>query len=1085
VCVCVCLQANRLTRKISNGTATSLKEKCFSNNHFDRRYVMMFEQDQVMLTCRKESPPSILSSLKDIGLDVNKGFKLRVPPKYLEYLNPPLKPGEIHCFGCSTNKTKLAFEGAGTGTVTIPRYAMIDDIDAQMVCSECFGKVQNGTMNENDEHELLVGSRVVSNLNDAQTVMQTKDSSISTAVAVNEPNPVSIISPRNAQSLLNAGTSSAFGFATKKSYDLMANAQKAGGIGAEFAKKQTTGKGFSTTLYDRWVQKMEPDTGYGVFDLKSIRYVVSRRTDEGDNMFQIDDAFTEFIEIIFVDKEDVIRIWHMKFQTFKDKIKFVRPLLEAKNSIADEDFTFKCLTKPPKPMHQVIFQKVKSTVKAAKNGMGDALFEKCFDSFSDSPWLKKVSIGTLDEIKQFVVDNIKNGQIRDGKVLAGRHEWSKNMFRHGALCYAAWFRQPLSVLRYLTDEIGIDVNECGVIGTALHAAVFKGYIEGAKFLVFKSHTCKHAPRKSILDSTMMAGLGGLDRWTPSDLLNNMWVFRLTNITTCTDDDLNRMTEFLDGEIDALEDWRDAQQTLSGSTEIGLDGKTKFERAFDEANAKLSSLLDITTDIREGVKSLTISAEKLSRQIEGSKNCLLRGLFAANEVTVPNCFIILPAKIESSLDTDESTDAKSSGGSIGLQSNSVAVKKRLDWMEKCVSMAVSDDIVATARLIMKSIIVSDTYYLYLVDEITQKPVIPIGHDAESVYPIEIEKPAEYLTNLLPMMSLTLKAISLYNNASSLAKLFGIPAPMIPQGMKDSLNKLKKNVTQGSSVSGDAIKVAFDLGVLESGKSQDGRSIKVKGHALREFENTLRLKDPNRTYCGLTRVLSTTGEIVFALAESIEANKEQFSGYEQQASLEREKKSLQLALDRMEAQQQYTGSTMIVPYSSSVHEAAPNKHELAHHSLLNSRGASKDITGRGEIIPSLTSREASMSSSIEPPPPPPMGFGIVSKKPPPTQTSVVVDPREALVRSNYNYQQYQANMHGVGLVGRRILLEGEGNKVARVIRYQKMGVMVAGHSTHYVRFEGDDHDETSNTTEVPVVLFRAKKGGYIGTRYIIVD
>ena len=52
---------------------------------------------------------------------------------------------------------------------------------------------------------------------------------------------------------------------------------------------------------------------------------------------------------------------------------------------------------------------------------------------------------------------------------------------------------------------------------------------------------------------------------------------------------------------------------------------------------------------------------------------------------------------------------------------------------------------------------NTYYFYLVDELTGRPVI----SDSSIYPIEITTPAEWVPKLLPVMQVGLTAASVFN------------------------------------------------------------------------------------------------------------------------------------------------------------------------------------------------------------------------------------------------------------------------------------------------------------------------------------
>ena len=58
------------------------------------------------------------------------------------------------------------------------------------------------------------------------------------------------------------------------------------------------------------------------------------------------------------------------------------------------------------------------------------------------------------------------------------------------------------------------------------------------------------------------------------------------------------------------------------------------------------------------------------------------------------------------------------------------------------------------------------YLYLINEVTHKPVIPT--DPESPYPLVITKPTQFVAKFMPLMKVGLEALTVFNGVPGLAQ-----------------------------------------------------------------------------------------------------------------------------------------------------------------------------------------------------------------------------------------------------------------------------------------------------------------------------
>jgi hypothetical protein len=511
------------------------------------------------------------------------------------------------------------------------------------------------------------------------------------------------------------------------------------------------------------------------------------------------------------------------------------------------------------------------------------------------------------------------------------------------------------------------------------------------------------------------------------------------------DDLGKITDFLDNEIEALEDWRDAMLSMSKSMKVGPDGKTAEERAQDEANEKLNRLLQISTETQSTVRDISKKIDQLAEQFDATKGTLLRGILDASELTVPNCFVLLPSKIEpfskaeaaylSSIDfslnasMDVVQQAEKDNGKIDgmMKSKIQGVKKLYDWMSKCTDMSCLTDgasVVGAAASLGRSITTDQTFWLYLVDEVTQQPIVPPA-SAESVYPLAIEKPAKFLTSLLSLMTLTVKAASVINAGASVARLFGVPVPSIPKAVSASISSLASKVKAGTNVDGDGLRVAIDVGAVKMEENKEKGSVtKVRGQALRDFEAMLKSKDPTRTFAGLRRVITKDGNVIFALEESIQANEEFFPGFKAQIQLEDEKRTIEIQLSNQSAAQ----------------------HDLA--SLQQENAEEGDTKLQDQL--SAAHEKIKELSSIE------------------NTTEVDRIPRTA--------SGLPAKYGSSDLVGKSLIVEGFPTRGV-VLRYERKKGM-SGSSQHVIKFEGAD-------SETPLTLLKIKNGGAVGSRYVILE
>ena len=329
------------------------------------------------------------------------------------------------------------------------------------------------------------------------------------------------------------------------------------------------------------------------------------------------------------------------------------------------------------------------------------------------------------------------------------------------------------------------------------------------------------------------------------------------------------------------------------------------------------------------------------------------------------------------------------------------------------------------------------------------------EAANCYPITITEPSKRLKSLLPVMTMALKVAPFYNGAATIAHMFDIPLPKIPQGALDWLKKEEKFINDGSNVKGDGMHEAIELGMIESKTEEGGqKEVKVKGQALRDLENQLHEKDSNRTYCGMRRIMTKDGQVLFALEDSIEQNQDMFPGHEAQAKLEKENRSLRVKLEEQQGGQPAAAGGGAADEASSSLAATASSAEV--EDLQAQLRAALDKVKRLEAS-RVEERAAGSPQGSE--------SGSPSGK----------ERRESMFESPAGLQ---AKMKSADMIGKKIIIEGFPNP-AEVVSFEKSSSRFKSDSVHLVRFDGDGDD----VEPTRVSLIRTKNGRCIGTRFVI--
>jgi len=295
-----------------------------------------------------------------------------------------------------------------------------------------------------------------------------------------------------------------------------------------------------------------------------------------------------------------------------------------------------------------------------------------------------------------------------------------------------------------------------------------------------------------------------------------------------------------------------QETLKGM-------RKEFREDFEElrqGNKRIEKEL-------KALKSMT--HENLS-EIRLTRSVLLKGIFEATEVMVPTTFIILPKKLPDEVEQIPITDfLEEDGSGLNVDGNEMTkmaydrFNDGMKWVDRTITFSSGclkgdvDEVFGPVNNFFKDLITSETMYFYLIDEVTGNPVR--GYN----YPIEITKPSEIVHKLLPIMQVGMRAMSLYNGAAGIARMFGAPVPKVPEKWRTGAQSSIEVLKQESSV--EKFGVVHNE-VITTGNNQQQS---VRGHSFRELKSFFEEHDKDRTFAELRRCYSDNGTAIWTKVE----------------------------------------------------------------------------------------------------------------------------------------------------------------------------------------------------------------------------
>eukprot|EP00964_Phaeocystis_antarctica_P068075 scaffold41228_cov50-Phaeocystis_antarctica.AAC.4 len=270
--------------------------------------------------------------------------------------------------------------------------------------------------------------------------------------------------------------------------------------------------------------------------------------------------------------------------------------------------------------------------------------------------------------------------------------------------------------------------------------------------------------------------------------------------------------------------------------------------------------------------LITMGEEHRSELRRTREVLLKAVFEATEVQTPTAFIILEEKLPDDEKEEEKqmlklklkedgTGFEASGELVELCET---VKGRFDtgmkWVERITTFAkgvvAADPIKTFAAMTatFKELITAETMYLYLIDELTGKPV------RGGIYPIEITTPSDIVPKLLPVMQVGMRAMSLYNGAAGIARMCGAPVPSMPTGWRKGAQESIALLGQKSSVEQFGV-VHEEVMSVEEAATAEAKT--VRGASLRELQRFFTEKDAGNTFAGLRRLGDDDGTAVWTV------------------------------------------------------------------------------------------------------------------------------------------------------------------------------------------------------------------------------
>mmetsp|Transcript_74809 Transcript_74809/g.206351 ORF Transcript_74809/g.206351 Transcript_74809/m.206351 type:complete len:1089 (+) Transcript_74809:132-3398(+) len=308
----------------------------------------------------------------------------------------------------------------------------------------------------------------------------------------------------------------------------------------------------------------------------------------------------------------------------------------------------------------------------------------------------------------------------------------------------------------------------------------------------------------------------------------------------------------------------SESEMDDSLKKKIDEMNERTKRMEEEQHKQTTML--TT-----IQSLSLeNRSELSR----TRDVLLKGFFEATEMHTPTCFVVLDAPLPELSEDDKKlqlqvaedgsgVSATAWGVGISVSDEGITVNSEvfdeykgrfdeaMEWADclKGIGSKFAEGGVGDAFETIKDglgdLVTGERKYLYLVDDLTGEPVRGEG------YPLTITKPSELVPKLLPLMQVGLRGMAIYNGAAGVARMFGFPAPKVPEDWRNGTHESVEVLKQESSVEQFGAVHHEVMGGGEESKSVRGKSLREFVDFLSEYDPGLKAKKQG-AFAGLRRL-----------------------------------------------------------------------------------------------------------------------------------------------------------------------------------------------------------------------------------------
>ena len=425
-----------------------------------------------------------------------------------------------------------------------------------------------------------------------------------------------------------------------------------------------------------------------------------------------------------------------------------------------------------------------------------------------------------------------------------------------------------------------------------------------------------------------------------------------------------------------------------------------EDQFREMKEYLQNLTNQVKIIHRNVLVIKELSYESQSELLRTRHVLLKGIFEATEVRTPTAFIILNDELppepsdgdkEKMLDfvTNEdgsgvrvetkhaSVTFSAEGVDIGLEGDLKEhydrVQDGIKWAKAikniCTNCAAGniDEAFDNIKDGIKDLIVGNEMYLYLIDELTGDPVQADG------WPIKITEPSKFVHELLPLMLVGMRAMSIYNGIAGMARLFGYPLPKVPKAWSKGAQESVELLKQDSSVE--------EFSVLhEEVKKGSEEKKSVRGASLRIFMDFLEKEDPGRKdgkngqFAGLQRIGDDQGTALWtmltdqaAIESALQKRTKQFEEEEERTQNERNRQQNETHEQILEteevptltSEEMNTNQTRNTPKDMVTEEVDTRNNVVASEEIVELTKAAKEATASAKEA-TASAKEATASA-----------------------------------------------------------------------------------------------------------------------------